>query len=310
MNGSIGPFVLTDSVDVATDAKSGLLRSEVERLCAAGFLQRAEDLNTVIVPAMIRRAPLARGRTLRSDADVTTDHIWLSQMSTHSSETHSNEIDSEIEAHHHAVEAGDFERARNTARYYGVDLRTLAFRLGRSAALHNDRTIFRRAADVYRLVTSTFDKTDAYSWEYYAFNLACFYTQPLREEVVQEVADAYTRAHALAPFNPMFHGRLIGFRAEHGQYDHKSVELALGRYRAINGARGCVFFGQAVIDGLRRAGRQDEAGEIARRWHIVPPERIRPPERTLRPRRFGSAAGTIALSDDFDEPLLDFAPCE
>ena len=29
-----------------------------------------------------------------------------------------------------------------------------------------------------------------------------------------------------------------------------------------------------------------------------------------RPRRFGSAAGSIVLADDFDAPLTDFAPYE
>jgi hypothetical protein len=303
LNGHIGPFAFAEETGERT-----LPRAEVDRLRSAGFLEPGEKPTSVVIASAIRRALLITARTPRSDAEVASDHTWLG----HSFAARSLEIDMEaaIEAHHHAVEAGDLEAALRTAIYYGADLRTLAFRLGRAAATQHDRQLFRRAAEIYRAVLDKFDKLDAYSWEYFAFNLARSFSTPLAADIANEVEAAYVRAHELAPANPLFHGRLVGFRAELGRYDRGVVERTLARYRASEGPRGVAFFGQTVSDGLRRAGRPEDATDLARRWQIVPPERTPHVEVARRPRRFGSAAGTIMMAEDFDEPLADFAPYE
>jgi hypothetical protein len=297
---ALGPFRVVRADDATGDPRGELPAAEVEWLRVAGFLQ-AVGRDAVIIPAPIRKALLARGRALRSDVEVAADHAWLSQAYAGSAEPITlDAFADQLEAHHHAVEAGDLDRALATARYYGVDLRALAFRLGRAAAMTSDRALFRRASEVYRLIWSQFDAYDAYSWEYYALNLARSYAHPIPEDVALEVTEAYARAHMLAPANPLFHGRLVGFRAEHGHYDRREVELALARYRATSMARDCGSFGQAVIDGLRRAGHAEEASDLAHYWYIVPPDRTRSADRPRSPRRLGTASGVISLPDPLD----------
>jgi hypothetical protein len=300
-NGHVGPFALADRPGAYE-----LDQNAVARLREAGFVQSAGDSGEWVVPAAIRRALRDAARGGQSPHDVASDHAWLSR--TIGSEGASP--GSQIEAHHHAVQAGDLERAISTARFYGTDIRVLAFRLGREAAAKHDRALFKRAADAYRVVIDRFDASDAYSWEYYAYNFARAHGGHLPEEAARSVETGYCRAHELAPANPLFHGRWVGFRAELGTFDRAEVDRALARYRSSQGARSAALFGQTVIDGLRRAGRHDDAAAIARQWHIVPPERVFYPAATRPSRRFGVAAGTITVPDDFDEPLEDFAPYE
>ena len=127
-NGHIGPFAIADAGGAGT-----ISRADVDKLRDAGFLQ-ATGGRAAFMPAGLRRALSNRRRSLMSESEIASDHAWLSK----SFSSDPSDAASVIEVHHHAVEAGDLERARATARYYGADLRLLAFRLGRVAAATGD----------------------------------------------------------------------------------------------------------------------------------------------------------------------------
>lgn len=282
------------------DTRAGadaLAAPDVKRLREAGFLLCSGT--TCEMPAVIRRQWYARSRADRTEAEISADHARICDHIRAAS------IEEEIEAHHHAVQSGDLERAKQTAKYYGADLRSLAYQLGRRAALQNDQAMFLRAAEVYRTVVREFDAQDAYSWEYYALNLARAHAADA-EGIGDEVEAAYQRAHALAPHNPLFHGRLVGFQITRSLYDRNAVERSLTRYRMAQGSSAVSYFGQAVINGLRLAGNAAEASALARAWKIVPRERRPAVEHARKPRRFGVAAGSVTMAPDFDAPLEDF----
>lgn len=300
VNGVFGPFRLSD--DSTPDS---IPPGAVARLRETGVLQSFPNGKPALfMPAAIRRAWCDLGRSSRPEEDLGADHVWLGN-------TYGPGVETEIEAHHHAVEAGSLESAVKTATYYGSDLRLLGFRFGRAAAERKDQTLFKKAAEVYRLVVTRFDRLDAYSWEYFGYNLARAHRDHLPSDVAKTIEDAYEEAHKLAPGNPLFHGRLVGFRVSRGSYDRSEVDHLLGRYRMSDGMPGVAFFGQMIVDGLRRSNRHDLADDLATRWRIAPPEK-RPGIRPLgqRTRRFGSAHGTIKLADDFDAPLQDFQAYE
>ncbi len=255
--------------------------------------------------AGLRRALSNRRRSLMSESEIASDHAWLSK----SLSSDPSDAASVIEVHHHAVEAGDLERARATARYYGADLRLLAFRLGRVAAATGDAQKFLEAAAAYRVVIDDFDATDAYAWEYYAFNLARGRGSALSTEQATEVEHGYERARQLAPQNPLFHGRLVGFRTERGAYDRAASALARSVPRD-GGLEGLRLFRPARDRRSSSHGAPRRGRRSARRWRIAPPERDRRTEGPRRPRTFGTAAGRIEVAEDFDAPLADFGPYE
>src|SRR5690606_30325705 len=129
LNGRCGPFLWagehTDRLTVE--------RSAVDSLIRPGFLLATAvgDRAPGWMPRIIRRAFLARGREAAEGL-----HGELSRRRGVDAPAES------IEAHWHAIAAGDADRALATARYYVSDLREIA-------KAHSANRRWREAADVY-----------------------------------------------------------------------------------------------------------------------------------------------------------------
>jgi len=176
--------------------------------------------------------------------------------------TSSNDAEDEIEAHYHAVAARDFDLATSTAKYYGTDLRILAYRLSVSGD-------YEGAAKVYRYVTENYDPTDAYSWEYYAYNLARSPNGALSKDAVLQ---AYEKAVELAKDNPLYRGRLLGYRAELGEPVDGIVSEAcklIAFYQMTVGSSAVTYFAEPVLNGLGRAKRPAAARSILKKFPFV-----------------------------------------
>lgn len=296
VNGHYGPLAWS-----APDAE-WLRPAAVDLLRQAGMLQPGHGRHTLIMPSAIRLQWQALGRERLPAEEAQRDHALVFERLRDA-----QKIETSIEAHHHAVEANDVAAAIATATYYGSDLRSLAIRLGRAAAATLDPEGFEKAADLYRQIVQQFDAKDAYCWEYLAYNLARAQETGGTRASPEEIESSYRRAHQLDLGNPLFHGRLIGFRAARGEFDASDVDAWMGRYRQLRGTQGVAFFGQPIIDGLRRGGRGKDAAALKRRWNVPPATRRKAPK---RPPRFGSARGTIQMAEDFDAPLEELGPYE
>lgn len=167
-----------------------------------------------------------------------------------------------LEVHHHAVRAGDVERAKSSGRFHGLELRSLAAQLSARAAEQRDAAGFERAASLFRYILDHFDPNDAYAWEYLGYNLARA-RLPGRET---EVERAYERAHALWPGNPLYHGRLMGYRAERGEDVAASAIEFMDRYAhlfaVVDDDDGLSYFADAVVSGMARGGRTQQMRRI------------------------------------------------
>lgn len=161
----------------------------------------------------------------------------------------------QIEVHHHAARAGDVELARRTARYFGTELRRLA------TDLSVERGDYAAAARLFRDVVDRFDASDAYAWEYLGFNLA------RSGGPIDEILTAYDRAWQLDSANPLYHGRLLGFRAQHGQDVQRTIDAALAAY-ASDPTR-VSWFIKPILDGLRRGNRTAERRGFITRWRTL-----------------------------------------
>jgi tetratricopeptide (TPR) repeat protein len=169
--------------------------------------------------------------------------------------------DDQIERH--AARSGDVAKAKQTARFFGVELRSMATRLSRAERRYQD------AADLFRHVVENFDADDAYAWEYLGYNLARADAEANasgRNE--KEILEAYREAHRLTPRNPLYIGRLLGYRAEHGH----PIESEFIRYMALFVRdfapewEPVSWFAKPVFAGLKRARRLDESARLAERW--------------------------------------------
>jgi hypothetical protein len=244
-NGMLGPFHLLDDTD---PGEAELAINSVRRLDAptvplahravrileqCGFLQPGptrDGHRTLRMPRAVREHVLPLAMLGDSDILEHQHRAWGAGPLDHL------EVDQQLEAHFHAVQGGNWEDALRTARYYATDLRALAFRFSREER-------YPEAADVYRKIVQEFDPEDAYAWEYLGFNLALASGRgPLPEERAVEIRNAYAKAFEHDPQNPLYHGRLLGFRAQLGEDVHTEVQRGLKRYlirygdqsRAIN----------------------------------------------------------------------------
>lgn len=139
------------------------------------------------------------------------------------------------------------EEAFETATFYATDLRELAIRLSK-------RNDWKSASGVYRKIVDKLDPDDAYAWEYLAYNL-------VRLDPVQHADDilsAYAKAHDLDPTNPLYHGRLLGFRGRLGQEIRSEFQNAIALYNW----RGVDRFASEVLKSLKRGGSADFAKEL------------------------------------------------
>lgn len=255
-NGSFGRFAWADEPQGPTDVR----RAEVAVLEQAGFLVRddARKQGDLVMPRRARS--FIEGIARAVDPSVVSKvHAALADSTTFEDEP----VESQIEIHHHAARTGDVALTRSTARYFGFELRTLATEL--SKVHHN----YAGAATLFRELVDNFDSTDAYAWEYLGYNLALANRKP-GEAQARSILQAYERAHQLDSQNPLYFGRLLGFRAERNLPFRTQFEGAMQQYASVFGAENYVsWFVMPVFDGLKRARRKRERDELLRSWRSL-----------------------------------------
>lgn len=263
LNGVIGPFRV-----LARPAEAAVTKDQIASLVACGFLRRATG-SCVRMPRIVRDIVLVRADAADPDA-VVADHQTAFTGLAQAEAT--PRVDRRIERHHHAVHGLLIEEAIATATYYATDLRELAIRL-------SGKRRWTEAASVYRAIVER-DPTDAYAWEYLGYNLVRAQPQTRPARHLREIDEAYTRAHELDPTNPLYHGRLLGFRGRLGQDIKRDVERWLGHYTW----NGVDRFASEVLKGLRR-GKHDQ---VAERLIAAHPSLLKHPEvRRIMDERWG-----------------------
>lgn len=250
LNGAIGPFAVQ-----ARPAAAAVARAQVEALLACGFLRRTAADGRVRMPRIVREVVLARADAEDPDAVVKDHELAFAHLQRSGGPSL---VDGLIELHHHAVRGLLIQQAIATAKFYATDLRELAIRLSRKEQ-------WLAAADVYRKVVER-DPEDAYAWEYLGYNLAR--AQPRRHAAAIEAA--YARAHEIEPANPLYHGRLLGFRARVGH----SITAEFRHWIDIYTYNGVDRFASEVLKGLRRGDRDPTAKRLlaAHPWLLKYPE--------------------------------------
>lgn len=271
VNGMIGPFPLyggssgAASTVPSTDATAGpeamaIEARAVQWLKQCGFLQpgpRRGGHASLRMPRAVRNHLTPLAKLSIPDIVVRQHRTWGAAQLVNPS------LEEQLEAHHHAVQGGVLEDALSTAIYYANDLRALAFQLSHEGR-HAD------SAEVYRKLTGI-DPEDAYAWEYFALNLAKTSGKDMLEERAEEIEAAYARAYELDRKNPLYHGRLLGFRAER-QIDvtadfHRGMTKYLTEYA---GQRDAIsYFAEPVLSGMKRGRWGARRFEAAERWRAV-----------------------------------------
>lgn len=245
LNGRIGPFEVSEvGVSRVIDPQSLAL------LIEAGVLVTFAP-HWVQMPRCLRRY-LRRWAQIEPSVELDAIHSWLAEHPA-------PDAASVTEAHYHAVCAGDTEAAFHTATYYSSDLRQLGYKLSR-------RKEWAEAASVYQRIVQEFDPTDAYAWEYLGWNLARKHGFGMSEAHAEQVEHAFAEAHRLEVDNPLFHGRLLGFRAERGADIIGEFTQSARRYEALYALDGLGWFARPVLRGLQRGRRSEAFAEIKARW--------------------------------------------
>lgn len=297
LNGSLGPFSLLATNEASAETRAieesawrlgawrTPARSQVDLLHQCGFLQSAPWVGPdyVYMPNVIRRHLQGLG-WLATPERQEERHGWLANGE---SRMNAGGIGSELEMHFHAVRGHDLERAKATSRYYGADLRELAFHRSRRAAEkrrpEEAGALYREAADIYKLIIDDFDSDDAYAHEYLGYNLARAVEldvgmgKPMGEEIRARILDAYRFAAEKEPNNPLFEGRWLGFRAQCGEDVRDVFEAKLEGYRKNVSDVAAGYFAEAVLHGWsRNSNRRALAEELRQKWapHVT---RLREP---------------------------------
>jgi hypothetical protein len=260
VNGSLGPFPLTEN-----PTTPWLRARDVAKLRESGLLQMFSN-STLRMPRGVRGVLRARAEHALAD-EWRNLHRWLGHLGVSSLP---NDI---METHYHAVQGGVVDDAITTARYYATDLRDLAYRLGHDEKRHAE------AADVYRTIVN-YDDEDAYAWEYLGFNLALRHgrhqpTQPQSREVL----GAYERAFELEPTNPLYHGRLLGYRAFLGEDVEMAFHRGMTRYsRDYRNTDAVSFFAEPILRGMDTGRWGERRFKVVESWLAVLRlhERLRP----------------------------------
>ncbi|KYF85886.1 hypothetical protein BE20_13450 [Sorangium cellulosum] len=260
-NGSIGPFAYANQSPGAMT----LPRDAVEELREAGFLQPGGEPSTLRMPRLMRE--ILRGFALLSmPGAVNALHRRLGARPIEG-----EPVAEQIEIHHHAVQAGDVALAKRTARFYGTELSDLARQLSieahREADRHSKAAKFKKAAELFDYVVSQFDKTDAYAWEYLGFNLARAHDASQNDRIL----DAYEKAHTLWRDNPLYHGRLLGFRGKLGEWVAPEIMRWLDHYVSQYGdeREAVSYFAEAALAGLRRGGQRAQLDTVLSRKRSI-----------------------------------------
>jgi hypothetical protein len=254
-NGSLGPFQWADNPSAPLE----IAASDANTLEKAGVLV-SDDARSPNERSMMRRsrqifamhAEALEAALVRGLHGTISENIEFEKCS----------VEEKIEIHHHAAQAGDLKRARETALYFGLELRKLATQLSR---LQHD---FEGAANLFKELVEQFDSTDAYAWEYLGFNLALADKKAKKQaQRAPEILKAYSEAHKLDKWNPLYHGRYVGYRAELGQPVLNEVNSAMTKYAERSDVGDFVsWFVMPVLDGLFRKGRHAERKKILDDW--------------------------------------------
>lgn len=248
VNGAFGP--LTWAVDEVPDAS--VRRADVETLQEAGFLtcDDSREPESWVMPRRVRRHVAVFAKALEPER-LDAVHRRLARDTA----LEDRPVEAQIEVHYHAARSGDEELATRTARYFGFELRALATEKSR------EKKDYAGAARLFRHLVETFDETDAYAWEYLAYNLARAHGDS------EEVLCAYERAHELDKNNPLYLGRFLGQQARMGRTVKGTFDRAMQRYASAGDVADYVsWFVMPVFDGLRAQGRLKERDELARNW--------------------------------------------
>jgi hypothetical protein len=263
VNGTLGPFAYAGDRPTATS---------IPRIAEAA-LRRSELLQPGAEPSTLRMPRLARDMLRRFASLGMATEIHKLHESLAAEAIHTKTTAEKIEIHHHAVRAGDVDRAKSTALFYGTELRDLATQLSFDGQREWNRAKLFKAAELFEYVVTRFDPNDAYAWEYKGYNLAR--TRDLSQR--DQILDAYRRAHEIWPENPLYHGRWLGFRGQLGQNVASDVINWLDRYVDQYGPneQAVSYFAEAALKGLRRGHQTEQVSQIVhRKRHIL--ERFAP----------------------------------
>jgi hypothetical protein len=270
LNGHYGP--LPFETDAARASARSLPATTRAVLLDSGLIQPTWSSGPWRMPRIVR-ARLAQLAQLTVAVELQGVHRSEAEADANA------DTGTQVEAHYHAICTGDIELAKRTAVYYGSELSEVATRLSLEAQdtqeLSEKQRLFTAAADLFHHVVTSFDDTDAYAWEYYGYNLA-------RAESADaaEILEAYRRAFALRPGNPLYHGRLLGFRAELGQRVVEEAIASVHQYALDAPERESVsLFVEAVMKGLWRGVQRQQAHKLLTSCHALL-ERLAP--RTLQ----------------------------
>lgn len=251
LNGSVGVLPVEGS-NVHRVSRLG-----IDELLQRGFLDRHGDY--IGMPRAIRDyyRPIAE---TTGDIDARGAHQWIAD---HLSDLSDGGISGQLERHHHRIGAHDVEGAFDSGAHYVADIRSLGVWLSRMGRINEANYL--HAADVFERLCAV-DQTDAYSWEYWAYNRARGESPWVRtaDPLRQRLADAYERAWRLdlerraaeygrgpAATNPLYHGRWLGFRAECEEDIVAEMKEGVATYAEIN-ERAVAWFGKPVVQGARR----------------------------------------------------------
>jgi hypothetical protein len=247
VNGGYGRLRFAEQGGVSATAIPTAARAALQ---ACGLVQPTAAPGQWWMPRTVRArlAGLAEGTM---PAEVAALHVAEGRAATPTSS-----VSEVVEAHHHAVRSGDLDLAVTTARYYGSELAEVAKQISRDAAgPPASKQGFARAAQIYQTILDRFDATDAYAWEYYAYNLA------RADGPSDEVLRAYQRAHAHRPRNPLYHGRWLGYRGQLGEVVVAEAIAGIREYalERDQSRQPVSFFARAVFAGLDRG---DAHGQV------------------------------------------------
>lgn len=261
LNGSLGLFCLVHG-EPDPEKRQQLPRSAIDALRKAAFLQAGPTPNTLRMPSPVRRF-LHQRASWAWPTGIQEAHHWLAKRAWHlSSQGNAESTEDLVETHFHAIAAGDADLACATAKYYGADLRELAYQRSRKGN-------YDEAARLYKKIIDTFDGQDAYAWEYYAYNLARACGKTLTSSEAETIEDAYKRAADLAQPNPLFLGRYVGFKARLGKDVSEEAVASLRSYQAAHDPVAMSFFGKAVLEGLKAARKDALAKSLMKRWPAI-----------------------------------------
>lgn len=243
VNGHVGPF----------DVGSDLQADDVDVLSRCGALQSISGTR-----ARVRVPRLVRSRFRKRALSLFEERFKADNLRAASSEK--TDSAQKIEAHHHAIAAGDVEAAVKTSDFYGADLRELAIALSL-------RGEYREASEVYRTIVSDFDNTDAYAWEYMGYNLErTINDRLLPSRVERDVRKAYERACKFDAKNPLYMARLIQLKARLGEDIVEEFGATLNRVRSYAGYAGVCWFAVPVLHTLRYWHIHEILNGVLRRW--------------------------------------------